>query len=52
MFQSHHLAPLQEQSRPLFFIIAVIKYLQRLTDISGRPAMSQTPRFPGHRRCR
>lgn len=47
-FQSHHLAPLQEQSRALFFIIAVIKYLQRLTDISGRPAVSQTPRFPGH----
>ena len=46
-FQSHRLAPLQEQSRALFFIIAVIKYLQRLTDISGRPAVSQTPRFPG-----
>lgn len=46
-FQSHHLAPLQEQSRALSFIITVIKYLQRLTDISGRAAVSQTPHFPG-----
>lgn len=48
MFQSHCLTPLQEQSRPLCFIITVIKYLQRLTDHfkQARPE-SKVLRFPG-----